>query len=110
MSKFLAMGMPLDAVVAASTWKPAQVINRKELGHLSVGAVADLAVWKLLEGDFGFQDPYGGRIEGHRRLRCELTLLNGLVKWDWNARTAKPYTLLDPSYGSREVDSQLKPK
>jgi dihydroorotase len=110
MSKFLAMGMPLTSVIAASTWKPAQVINRRELGHLSIGAVADVAVWNLLEGEFGFRDPYGGRIEGDRRLRCELTLVGGLVMWDWNARTAKPYPQLGSTYGSREVDSRLEPR
>lgn len=110
MSKFLAMGMELSSTIAASTWQPAQVINRKELGHLSIGATADIAVWKLLEEEFGFQDPYGGRIDGNQRLRCEMTLLNGLVVWDWNARTAKPYGELGSTYGSREVDSQLKPK
>jgi len=110
MSKFLALGMPLNAVVEAATWKPAQVINRKELGHLSLGAAADIAVWILMEGKFGFRDPFGGRIEGDRRLRCELTLFNGKVMWDWNARTAQDYLKLDREYGSRDVDSRAKPK
>ena len=35
MSKFLNMGMNLNEVITASTWTPAQVINRTELGHLS---------------------------------------------------------------------------
>ena len=35
MSKFLAMGMPLDEVIKASTWNPAQQISREELGHLT---------------------------------------------------------------------------
>ena len=43
MSKFLNMGMSLQQVIAASTWRPAQVIKREELGHLSVGAEADIA-------------------------------------------------------------------
>ena len=44
MSKFLLMGMPLNEVIKASTWAPAQVIRHEELGHLSVGAVADVAI------------------------------------------------------------------
>jgi len=110
MSKFLAMGMPLEAVITASTWKPAQVIKRKQLGHLAVGAVADVAVWTLMEGEFGYRDPFGGRIEGDQRLHCELTLLAGEVVWDWNGRTAGDYLKLGAEYGSREIDSKQKPK
>ena len=36
MSKFLFMGMPLNDVIKASTWAPAQVIKQEELGNLSV--------------------------------------------------------------------------
>ncbi|RYF91054.1 MAG: amidohydrolase/deacetylase family metallohydrolase, partial [Chitinophagaceae bacterium] len=44
MSKFLAMGMKLQDVIKASTWNPAVEIKRQELGHLSVGAEADVAI------------------------------------------------------------------
>src|SRR5690606_7972096 len=56
MSKFLALDMPLTDVIKASTWAPAKAIKREELGHLSVGAVADIAILKLREGKFGFDD------------------------------------------------------
>ncbi len=58
------MGMSLEDVVLRSTWKPAQVIHRQELGHLSVGAVADIAVLRIEEGHFGFVDSYGARMDG----------------------------------------------
>jgi len=110
MSKFLAMGMPLEAVVRASTWSPAQQIQRSELGHLSVGAVADISVWKLHEGDFGFADAAGGRLGGKQRLFCELTLREGRVRWDWNARAATDYRSLAPDYGIRPgIDHIVKP-
>ena len=51
MSKFLALGMPLQEVVYRSTHKPAKVLRRPELGHLSVGSEADLAAFALHEGD-----------------------------------------------------------
>ena len=38
MSKFLALGLPLDEVILRSTWNPAREINQEQLGHLSVGA------------------------------------------------------------------------
>lgn len=82
MSTFLALGMELDDIIEAATWKPAQVIGREELGHLSVGAVADVAVLRLREGDFGFLDQDNVRITGNRRLECELTIKGGEVVYD----------------------------
>jgi dihydroorotase len=111
MSKFLAMGMPLREVVLRSTWNPAQIIQRAELGHLTTGAAADIAVWKLMEGDFGFGDASGGKLSGRQRLICELTLRDGKVAWDWNSRAAADYRTLGPAYGVREgVDHIVPPK
>ncbi len=111
MSKFLAMGMPLPAVVRASTWSPAQFIHREELGHLTVGAIADVAVWNLEQGEFGFADAAGGRVTGRQRLVAELTLKGGRVSWDWNARAAADYRTLGPTYGIRPgIDQIVKPR
>ena len=101
MSKFLAMGMPLDAVVLRSTWNPAQLIHHPEVGHLTVGSPADVAVWSLQNGDFGFADSSEGQLRGRQRLLCEMTLRNGRVAWDWNARNATDYRKLGPTYGVR---------
>ncbi len=38
MSKFLALGMPLDRLIQCSTWNPAREIHQEQIGHLSVGA------------------------------------------------------------------------
>ena len=91
MSKFLNMGMSLEEVVARSTWSPAVHINRKELGHLSVGAGADIALLKLREGDFGFTDVKGWKIHGDKKLECELTLRDGKVVWDLNGLSMKEW-------------------
>lgn len=110
MSKFLAMGMPLAAVIKASTWNPAQMIHRPELGHLTVGADADVAVWNLMQGAFGYADASSGRLTGKRRLFCELTLRAGRVSWDWNARVGTDYKKLPPDYGVRKgVDKIIRP-
>jgi len=84
MSKFLNMGMPLEDVILRSTWNPAQEIKRTELGHLSVGATADIAVLRLREGNFGFVDVGGGKMPGNKKIECELTLREGRVVWDLN--------------------------
>lgn len=91
MSKFLNMGMPLQKVIEASTWKPAQVIKREELGHLSVGAVADVAVFNLREGDFGFLDVRDILIKGTQLLEAELTLREGQIEWDRNGLAGTLY-------------------
>ena len=110
LSKFLAMGMPLKEVVLRATWNPAQVIHHEDLGHLTVGARADVAVWKLMEGEFGFADAYGGRIAARQRLVCEMTLLAGEIDWDWNGRAGADYRKLPPEYGIREgIDKIIRP-
>lgn len=89
MSKFLNMGMDLNEVVTASTWIPAQVINRPELGHLTPGAEADIAIFNVLEGNFGFTEKTGeGKMMGNRKIENELTILAGRVVWDLNGLTA----------------------
>ncbi|CAN5884507.1 amidohydrolase/deacetylase family metallohydrolase [soil metagenome] len=84
MSKFMAMGMDVPSVIKASTWTPAQVIKREDLGHLSVGAVADVAVLNVRDGNFGLFDYTGYKIEAKQKLECELTLRAGRVVYDLN--------------------------
>jgi dihydroorotase len=84
MSKFLNMGMSLPDAILRSTWNPAREIKRTELGNLSVGSVADLAVLNLHQGHFGFIDVDGGKMMGTQKLECELTVREGKVVWDLN--------------------------
>lgn len=84
LSKFLNMGMSVQDVILRSTWNPAKVIKRPELGHLSVGSEADVAVFNLREGDFGFIDSRGRKMKGTRKLEAELTLRAGKIMWDLN--------------------------
>ncbi|MFJ5900936.1 amidohydrolase/deacetylase family metallohydrolase [Streptomyces sp. NPDC093064] len=92
MSKFLTLGMSLKDVVNASTWAPAQAIDRPDLGNLSVGAPADLAVFTLEKGKFGFVDSFGYRLDGNRKLSTELTVRAGKVVWDLNGKAAQKWT------------------
>ena len=84
MSKFLNMGLTVKEVVEQATWNPAKVIKRLNLGHLSVGVDADVAILRLEVGKFGFIDTKGWRINGDKKLVCELTLREGEVVWDLN--------------------------
>lgn len=92
MSKFLAMGMNLQDVIEASTWNPAQEINRQELGHLSEGAVADIAVLNLRNGKFGLFDYTGVKLDTDKKLECELTIRDGKIVYDLNG-IASPIVL-----------------
>ncbi|MEQ8218395.1 MAG: amidohydrolase/deacetylase family metallohydrolase [Arenibacter sp.] len=84
MSKFINMGMPVKQVIECATWNPAQYIKRTDLGHLTVGAVADLTILNLRKGNFGFIDTQGKKMMGDQKLECELTLREGDVVWDLN--------------------------
>ena len=100
MSKFLNMGMTLDDVVLRSTWHPARQIKREELGNLSVGAPADIAVLRLQKGDFGFVDVNGARMQGTQKLDGELTTRDGKVVWDLNGRSRSDWKALG-NYGAQ---------
>ncbi|MDR2648947.1 MAG: amidohydrolase/deacetylase family metallohydrolase [Clostridiales bacterium] len=84
MSKFMNMGMSLEDVIKRSTSEPAKLIRRPDLGTLSVGACADIAVLRALSGDFGYVDCGGARLQGDSRLDCQLTIREGNVAYDTN--------------------------
>ncbi|MBM3402201.1 MAG: amidohydrolase/deacetylase family metallohydrolase [Bacteroidetes bacterium] len=88
MSKFLVMGMSIQDVILRSTWNPANVIQHPELGHLSVGAEADVTVFNIREGKFGYMDARGAVFNGTKKIEAELTLMAGKVAWDLNGLSA----------------------
>lgn len=99
MDKFLALGMKLPDVIAASTWHPAREIKREELGNLTVGSPADVAVLRLEKGDFGFADHNAARMKGKQKLTCELTLRDGRIVYDLNAISREDWDKLPSGYG-----------
>ncbi len=98
MSKCLAMGMPLQDVVERSTSAPAILVGHPELGTLSPGAEADVAVFRLEEGRFGFTDCGKAKIEGTRNLACALTVRAGKVIFDPSGLTMPPWREAPPAY------------
>jgi dihydroorotase len=94
MSKILKKGMPLQEVILKSTWNPAKEIHRQELGQLTVGAPADLAVLRVDHGQFGFVDSAGARMKGTQKIACELTVRAGKVVWDLNGITREDWEKL----------------
>jgi dihydroorotase len=90
-SKFIAMGLSLREVVAEMTANPAHEIRHEELGNLSVGAVADVAVLRVEKGHFGFTDMVNTRLDGTQKLVDELTLKDGRIVYDLNGMEALPW-------------------
>ncbi|MBT4484691.1 MAG: amidohydrolase/deacetylase family metallohydrolase [Candidatus Latescibacteria bacterium] len=82
MSKYVASGVPLERVIEMSTIKPARVINHPELGNLSAGASADIAVFDQLKGDFEYTDTSGAKERGNKKLMNMMTLSGGKVEFD----------------------------
>ena len=91
MSKYLNIGMSFEEIIFRATWNPAQSLKREDLGHLSEGAVADIAVFSIREGKFGFIDAAGCRLDGDRRIETELTIRSGKVVYDQNGISARSW-------------------
>lgn len=92
MSKYLNMGMSLSDVITRATWYPARSIHREDLGNLSEGSVADIAVIGVTRGEFGFIDAGNHKIKGTRKFVAEMTIREGKIVWDLNGISATPYT------------------
>ena len=77
LSKFLALGVSLNDVIAASTSGPAAAIGRPELGSLVPGSPGDATVLHLDEGSFEFTDVEGLIRTGNTRLAGDARVLGG---------------------------------
>jgi dihydroorotase len=86
--KFLAMGQTIPQVVAEMTWNPAREIKQEQLGNLSVGSPADIAVLSVEQGRFGFVDMYDKKLMGTEKLVCQLTVRAGKIVFDLNGISA----------------------
>ena len=79
MSKFLVLGVDVEAIVAAVTAAPARAIRRPSLGTLAPGAEGDATVVDLEQGAFEFHDTQGERLAAERRFRLQGMVVGG--KW-----------------------------
>ena len=81
-SKFRAMGVALDDLIRRSTVNPASEIHRPDLGTLSVGKEADIAVLEELRGHFGYIDCGFARMDGTVRVIARMTIRAGRILYD----------------------------
>ena len=99
----MAIGLSLQEVVADMTAHTAREIRRDDLGNLSPGAVADIAVLHLEKGRYGFTDMDNGRVDGAQKLVAELTVKDGKIVYDLNGIEAAPWNV--PT-GDTRLDSR----
>ncbi len=78
MSKFLALGMTLEDVIASVTTRAAAAIGRSaELGSLAPGMAGDAVVLDLEDGRFTFVDGGGNEVKASRRFRTRHVIREG---------------------------------
>jgi len=98
MSKFLSMGVPLEDIIRRSTVNPAHEIHRPELGTLSVGSEADIAVLDVLQGNFSYIDCGFARMNGKVKLTARMTVRAGRILYDPSGLSMVEWEKARPQY------------
>lgn len=98
MSEFLSMGVPLEDVIVRSTVNPANEIHRPELGTLSVGKDADIAVLELMKGHFSYSDCGFARMDGDEKLTARMTIRAGHIVYDPSGLSMVEWEKARPQY------------
>ena len=98
LSKFRNMGVPLDDLIKRSTVNPANEIHRPELGTLSVGKEADIAVLEEQHGKFGFIDCGWARMDGDYRIIARITIRAGRILYDPSGLSMVEWQKARPQY------------
>jgi dihydroorotase len=63
-----------------------------------MGSVADIAVFRLERGKFGFTDVYGARLDGEQKFVCEMTIRGGKIVYDLNGISRPDWRALPGGY------------
>jgi dihydroorotase len=97
-SKCIAMGMPLAEAIYRTTVTPARAIHRTDLGTLSPGAEADVAVLRWVDHPRSYADCGRARLQGRGELVCDMTLRAGRIVWDPTGLSMPEWTSAPPAY------------
>ena len=98
MSKFLSMGVPLNDLIVRATVNPAHEIHRPELGTLTVGKEADIAVLEQLNGSFSYIDCGFARMDGKAKLVARMTVRAGRIVYDPSGLSMVEWEKARPQY------------
>ena len=91
LSKFRAMGVPFNDLIVRSTINPAREIHRPDLGTLSIGKEADIAVLEELHGKFSYIDCGYARLDGDSRIVARMTIRAGRILYDPSGLSMVPW-------------------
>src|SRR5690606_33865707 len=86
-------GLTLPDVIGMSTSRPALAIRRPELGHLGVGAAADITVLRQVESNYVFEDVVGATRPGVTLLQPVAVYLDGKEMEIGRRPFEEPFTL-----------------
>jgi dihydroorotase len=103
LSKFLNLGMTIEEVIERATARPAAAMRCPQLGSLKPGSPADVALFRIEEGDFTFQDIFMNERKGTRRLVNTLTIVNGEVLPRVPERPLQPWATLPPGQAGKVI-------
>ena len=77
-SKFMALGVPLNKAVAMVTVNPARVFDYgAKIGTLRPGSEADVSIYELRDGKFDFEDSDGVKRTGQKMLASKAVVRRG---------------------------------
>jgi dihydroorotase len=110
MSKILALGVPLEDVIRRSTVNSARAIRRKELGTLSVGNAADIAVFEHQKGKFGYSDCGRAKIVSDVKLKNYITIRAGKIVYDPEGISMVYWKDAPPLYFTTPALQDLSPR
>jgi dihydroorotase len=108
-SKFRAMGVPLFDLIRRSTVNPAREIHREELGTLSVGKEADIAVLEELHGKFGYIDCGLAKMSADVQVVARMTIRAGRVAYDPSGLSMVQWEKARPQYFNNPSEGDPTP-
>jgi dihydroorotase len=103
LSKFLNLGMTIEQVFACATANAARAIRKEDLGTLSVGSVADVAMFRVDEGEFTFQDVQMNSRTGSKLLVNTMTMVDGCVLPEAEDLPLQPWAKLPPHQAGKVI-------
>jgi dihydroorotase len=108
-SKFRAMGVPLPDLIRRSTVNPAHEIHREDLGTLSIGKEADIALLEEQHGKFGYIDCGLAKMEADVQVVARMTIRAGRVAYDPSGLSMVEWEKARPQYFNNPSEGDSTP-
>lgn len=82
MSRYLCMGISLNEVIRMTTERPAKLMGMEnEIGSLSEGAYADVAIFDIMDKEQLYKDWKGSKFLANKLLKPEMTIKDGYIMY-----------------------------